>query len=159
VIEDLIRILDTSYIPDTMNTLRPMIVPVYNTEASRILEVLQSVYEAQLTAGRTRSQPSIPEGVPPQVATALREIRAAASRPLLTMEIDELTNSIVVFAAAQLGQEVAELIRQLDDNAAENASRRVNIIALQRLNTTRLQQALDVLSRETSGRWPSRRRR
>jgi hypothetical protein len=47
-----------------------------------------------------------------------------------------------------LGQEVAELIQQLDENAKENASRRVNIIALERMNSTRLQQALQRLSRE-----------
>jgi type II secretory pathway component GspD/PulD (secretin) len=132
-----------------MNTLQPQIVPVRNTEASRVLEVLQSVYKTQLTAGGSRSRLTVPQGLPPQLATLLRTISAASSGPILTLEMDELTNSIIVFAPPQLGKEVADLIRQLDENAKDNASRRINIIALERMNTKRLQQALDLLSRET----------
>jgi hypothetical protein len=148
VIENLLRILDSSYLPETMNTLRPKIIPVQHAEASRILDVLQAIYRTQLTAGGVRNRLDVPQGLPPQLATLLRTISAASSGPILTLEIDEITNSIIVFAPPQLGQEVAELIQQLDENAKENASRRINIIALERMNSSRLQEALQRLSRE-----------
>ena len=105
-----------------------------------------------MSARGTRAEISIPRGVPLEVSTLLRQINAAASGPILTLEIDEVTNSIVVFAPEKLGQEVAQFVRQLDDNAAENASQTVDIISLERMNTKSLQQALQILSRDRSRR-------
>jgi hypothetical protein len=89
----------------------------------------------------------IPEGISREVASLLRQINAAASGPLLTLEVDSVTNSIVVLAPNQLSAEVESLIRQLDENARNNDSRDIGIVTLKGTNVQQIEDALEQLLR------------
>jgi type II secretory pathway component GspD/PulD (secretin) len=148
VIGELLRVLDSSNVPDSLANARPRIVPVEYLEAERLLELLQGVYETQLkTGGDSRSEMDIPEGISREVASLLRQINAAASGPLLTLEVDSVTNSIVVLAPNQLSAEVESLIRQLDENARNNDSRDIGIVTLKGTNVQQIEDALEQLLR------------
>jgi hypothetical protein len=76
----------------------------------------------------------------------LRQINAASSAPLLTIEVQEETNSLVVKAPQNLIDEISELVTQLDETSATNRARGVTLIPLKKTNSRRVMQVLnDVL--------------
>jgi type II secretory pathway component GspD/PulD (secretin) len=152
VITELLRVLDSSNVPDSLANARPVIVPIEYLEASSVLEILRGVYESQMTSGGRRPEIEIPEGVSDEVASLLRQINAASSGPLLTLEVDDVTNSIVILAPSQLSNEVSLLAKQLDENARQNDSKEIGIVTLQHTNVNQLQRALNDLLRSTRNR-------
>ena len=150
VIADLLRVLDSSNVPESLATRRPQIVPVHNTEADRVAEIVRSVYKAQINERGQQREIDIPEGLSDEVATVLRQLNAASAGPLLTVEVDVQTNSIVLLAPQELGQEVTALIRRLDENAKTQNSRSVQLIQLRSLKSEAVQSFLDDLLRSRS---------
>ncbi|MBX3440188.1 MAG: hypothetical protein KF861_22050, partial [Planctomycetaceae bacterium] len=126
-IESLIQTLDSENIPDSLASFQTRIVPVNHADAAAIARTLQGIYRSQMTAGGARQSVSIPEGVPSSIASVLRQINAAASSPLLTVEVDRATNSLVLMAPNNLLDEVSELITRLDESAAVSQARQLRI--------------------------------
>lgn len=153
-IEQLLKVLDTQEIPLANNRLnQARIVRVENVEADQVMDVLQSVYRTQLRPDQP-PRIQIPAGVSVEVAVALREVNAAAAAPLLTLEVDQATNSIIVLASERLGSEVESLIQRLDQENKEGNTRAIRVIALENANTERIEQALERMlrNRRRSGR-------
>lgn len=141
-IGSLIEILDISEIPLAANRgNQARIVAVANVQADRILEVLESVYRTQLRPDQP-PRLQIPAGVSVDVAVALREINAEAIAPLLTLEVDQATNSIIVLASERLGSEVEALIQRLDQQHKDGNTRSFKVIALEKTNLERIDNAL-----------------
>jgi hypothetical protein len=67
--------------------------------------------------------------------------------------MDQVSNAVVILAPSQLGQEVASLVKQLDENARQNDTTEISLVPLREMNAQQLQEALDDLLRS------SRRRR
>ena len=145
VIAELLRVLDSANVPDSMANARPRLVPVKYLKAQRIHDILQGVYETQLKTGGNRPDVEIPEGVEPELASILQQINTANAGPLLTLEVDDITNSIVVLAPNELSQEVTELIQTLDENARGNDDRDIRIVTLKNTNVGQLEEALSEL--------------
>jgi type II secretory pathway component GspD/PulD (secretin) len=155
VVENLVRILDSAEIPDSSALIRPKMIPIKNTRAQDIEEVLREIYRTQLTMGGGRRQVEIPRGVSTEVASVLRQINAATSGPLLTLGTDDLTNTLIVMAPADLAEEISDVVKQLDEAAlGENPARTLKIISLKKLNSDRLDEAIDMLLRRRSRRGP-----
>lgn len=147
-IEQLIKVLDTRELPLAMNRLnQARIVPVENVEAEQIMDVLESVYRTQLRPDQP-PRIQIPAGVSVEVAVALRESNAAAAAPLLTLEVDQRTNSIIVLASERLGTEVESLIKRLDQENKDGNTRSFKVIALENSNTERIERALERMLRD-----------
>ncbi len=146
VIEEIVEVLDSNDIPDTLTTSLPELIVVRNADAGRILEILRDVYRTQLTSGGGRREIEIPEGVSSEVASILQQINVATAGPVLTLGIDRVANSIVMRAPAELGMEVRGFVEQLDRNAVEVPTRSIRVIRLNDTNTTRLQQILRDIS-------------
>ena len=106
--------------------------------------MLTGIYKAQMSAGGSRQSVAIPKGVPTAVATVLRQINAASSAPLLNIQVEATTNSLVVMAPQNLLEEVTELVERLDKAAATSRARGVSIIELRKTNSRRV---MDVLNR------------
>ena len=146
-IEDLIQTLDTEQVPQSLQTNRTEVVLLKHAQAARVQSVIQSIYRAQMSPGKSRASVAIPAGVPPEVASVLRQINASASSPLLTVEADETTNSLVVMAPATLLEEVTGLIEQLDETAGTNRAYGVTVIPLKKTNASTLMRALGRIAR------------
>jgi hypothetical protein len=86
----------------------------------------------------------------------LQQMNAAAAGPLLTLQVDQVTNSIVILAPGQLGEEVVELVQQLDQKAEAEDARRIGIVPLKSANVEQLEEALEQLMRDRRGRSRSR---
>ena len=147
VLVELLEVLDSKNLDDSLANSRPQIVRVKNTEAARIHEMLQSVYQTQLSSGGSQTEVEIPEGVDPEVASVLRQINAATAGPLLTLEVDRVTNSIVILAPKQLASQVSELVKKLDEDAKTSDSRAIKIIRLEGTNVRNIEDSLQDLLR------------
>ena len=143
-IEQLIEILDSDNIPETVATARTNVISIKHADAAKVNTVLTGIYKAQMSAGGSRQSVAIPKGVPTAVATVLRQINAASSAPLLNIQVEPTTNSLVVMAPQNLLEEVTELVERLDKAAATSRARGVSIIELRKTNSRRV---MDVLNR------------
>jgi type II secretory pathway component GspD/PulD (secretin) len=152
VIAELLRVLDTSNVADSMANARPRIVPVQYMEADDVLGILRGVYETQLRSEGSRPEIEIPRGVSSEIAILLEQLNAASAGPLLTMETDDVTNSIIVLAPSPLSQEIAELIKQLDENAKLNDRQEIGFVRLEGTNVKNLQEVLQQLLRTRRSR-------
>lgn len=154
-IEGLLETLDSTELADTLIATKPTRIPVKNTKASDILVVLEEVYETQLRSGG--AQLPIPSGVPRELASVLQQISAASSGPLMTLSVDEVSNSIIVLAPQLLVAEVQNLIESLDE-AAANPARTVRVVPLTKTNAEAVEDALQLLLNNDGRSSRSRRR-
>jgi type II secretory pathway component GspD/PulD (secretin) len=142
IVEELLQILDTSELPDPLSTSRPELLPLRNTQARRVLEILQNVYRNQLTSGGGRKPVPIPKGISTGVASVLQQINAAAAGPLLTLDVDQTTNSIVMRAPPELREEIKAFVERLDGQASQRPSRGIRVIRLKNSKADRMQAVL-----------------
>ena len=157
-IEELLQVLDAEDSPEMLSANRPRLIPVKNTEASRIEDVIRSIYQSALKNGGGAPPIPVPAGVSQDVAVAIQRVNAASNAPLLTVEVDDRTNSLVVMAPTSLFDEIKELVQQMDTAANDDSTRRLKVIKLKSLNIRSLEKSLDMLTGE-GGRSRSRRRR
>ncbi len=144
-IEELLRILDTADVTDTFAANKPKRIPVKNTEASRIEDMLRDIYQTQLKAGGGGRPIPVPSGVSPQVAAAIQQANAAREAPLLTLGVDEQSNSLIVLAPANLTTEIEQLVAELDTAAVGDSAKGLRVIQLQKTNSKRVRQALNLI--------------
>jgi type II secretory pathway component GspD/PulD (secretin) len=142
-IEQLLEILDTEKLPDSGRIFRTEVVEVRHADAAEIEDVIQGVYRTELSAGGSRRAIEIPAGIDSSVASVLRQINAQSSAPLLTVEVQRETNSLVLKAPQTLIEEIRELVRQLDDTSSASRARSVRLVPLERTNSRRVMQVLD----------------
>ncbi len=144
-IASLIQVLDSPDITDALSINQPIIVTVRNTDADRILTILNSVFRSQLSTGGGRKQVPIPPGLPVEVASLLQQVNVATSGPLLTLGVDTVTNAIIVLAPPQLRDQVKATIGQLDRAVETEPGEEIQIIQLKKTSPARIQRALDNL--------------
>jgi len=155
-IERLLKQLDTDDIPESLVANRPTLIPVKHTPAVRIETVLQSIYKTQLTSGGIKRQIPIPSGASQQVAEVIQQVNTAAAGPLMTLGVDDTTNSLVVMAPNPLVREVQALVAELDEAALNDTSRGVRIVKLKNTSALRVKEILDALIKDASRRRSSR---
>jgi type II secretory pathway component GspD/PulD (secretin) len=144
-IEELLRILDSADIPESLASNKPKMIPIKNTDAERIEDILRDLYRGQLTSGGGRRPIPVPSGVSPQVAAAIQQANATSGGPLLTLGVDEASNSLIVLAPITLTTEIEQLVAELDTAAIGDSSRSLRLIPLQKTNSKRVRAALDML--------------
>ncbi|MEZ6131030.1 MAG: secretin N-terminal domain-containing protein [Planctomycetaceae bacterium] len=145
-IEQLIEVLDSDRLEDSQRAYQTEILVLQHASASRVEDVIQGVYKAEMTAGGARSTVAIPKGVPSDVAAVLRQINAAASSPLLTVEVQQDTNSLVLKAPQSLLDDVKDLVQKLDTASEATRARGITLVPLKKTNSARVMKILgDVL--------------
>ena len=147
-IERLLKMLDSDEIPESLAANRPHLIPVENTSASRIEQVLKDIYKTQLTSGGVKQQIPVPSGASVEVAAVIQQINTASAGPLMSLGVDETTNSIVVMAPGPLVKEVSDLVAQLDENALHDTSRGVKIVKLKSTSAMRVKEILDTIIKD-----------
>ena len=145
IAEYLATSLDTPDSASAIGLRKPRILSIEHTDAQEIYAALRAVYKSQLTSGGGRKSVSIPEGVSSDVASVLQQINAAATAPLLTLHVDQKTNSIIVNAPLQLADEIAEFVTTMDAQAQTHPARTVQLIPLKGGNARRVRRALEAL--------------
>ncbi len=146
-VEEILDVLDSMDLPESLTTPRPRMIPVQNLPANNVLTVLQTVYRTQLSARSGVRPITIPQGISFEMSSMLQLINAAAEAPLLTLDVDLTTNSIVMRAPRQLGEEIEEFIQELDEQAKDGGKRSISLVPLKTMNTSEVQDALQMLMR------------
>lgn len=142
-IEKLIETLDSSDIPEALAANRPRRVRVKYGSATQIMDVLRLVYKQQLTTGGGRKEVPIPAGLAPEIAALIQQMNAANTGPLLSLSVDQTSNSIVIMAPRSLADQVEQLIEELDQASVDEEAHSMNIIPTRRMNSTRMQKILN----------------
>ena len=137
-IEGLVEVLDSDQVPESLAANKPRIIPIKNTDAGQIEEVLRDVFRTQLTPYTRTSRTS--------------SSRSGGMALNLTPEltVDEVTNSLIVKAASPLIDEITELAQTLDEAAGQQRARGLKIISLKKASASRVEEALDAILRGTS---------
>jgi hypothetical protein len=161
-IERLIKVLDTSDLPESLLTAQPARIQLKHAKAFQVAQLLREVYREQLSERRGKRR--IPSGFASTLRelrgaglnqemtmTAIQQLTAQETGPELTIGIDEQTNSLVLMASKPLLDEIRELTDSLDV-ASEEASDTVQVVPLKKTSTEAVQRALQMLMRERQSR-------
>ena len=131
-IEGLLKVLDTAEVPKTLPANKPKLIPIVNTKATRIEQVIRDMFETQLSSSGGKD--SLPSWLSSE------------------MSVDEVTNSLVVMAPSPLIDEITDLAERLDKAAGENPAEGIKIIALKKINAARAVEALEQIRGRSSSR-------
>ena len=128
-LEQLLKILDREGSPE-QNTIepKPQIIPVRNTQASDVAEIVKQVYPDRLAGAAGARQPTPQEFI--QLLTAGRgggrrggggggRRGQQEELPKLSIGVDTRTNSLIVSAPDKLVQRRETLVEELDHSAAD----------------------------------------
>ena len=150
LIEQMLKIIDQQNSPEDVETIaKPRLIPVFNSNANEVLEVVKQVFSQQIASsggGGNQRQPS-----PEDFIRALRGGGGggrggrgdSGSEPVkMTVSVDPRSNSIVVAAPDPLFDQVKALVEQLDDAIEEN-DQTMLVVPLARSNPQVMQKALN----------------
>ena len=137
MIEGLIKVFDSDEVPEALASNKPKLIPIENVDAEQVAEVIREVFRSQLT---------------PQSRSSSRNGQTSSTRIVPQVAVDKGTNSLVVMAGSPLIEEITQLAKVLDEAAAENPARRIKIIPLDKVNATRMQEALEKIIKPSSRR-------
>lgn len=136
-IEQLLKVLDQRVGPEEVEaSARPRLIPVYNTKASDIAQVVQQVYQDRLGGGGAMS--------PQEMMRMLRGGNGAnveSQVEPMSIGIDERSNSLVVRAPDPLFDEVRLLVSSLDQEQLESAET-TRVVSLKHSNSSAVQKAI-----------------
>jgi len=132
--EEIGKLIEVFDSPELATSLRPTMIPIANTKAERIEEVVREVFRADFGFGRGRGTSSLQA----------------------QLAVDEMTNSLVVMARGPLVEEVTRLAQSLDEAAGKSPARSLKIISLKNTNATRIEEALDTLLQDSIRRYRRR---
>lgn len=142
IIRELLETLETAELPDSLDVFRPELLQLEHADASRVLEILENVYKTQLTTGGGRTPIKIPKGVSTSVAALLQQANADSSGPVLTLDVEETSNSLIVRAPPELRREVSDFVATLDVQASTRSNKHVKVIRLERTTAGRMNEVL-----------------
>ncbi len=146
IVEELLGVIDSEDLLDTLQQITPTTVQLQSANAKNVADIIEDVYKSQLSAGAGRRPVEIPEGVTTSVAIVLQQLNAQASSPLLTIAVDEITNSLILRAPVDLTNEIKAFIEKLDKQSTDAPGRRVQLLRLESTNTKNLEKALKILT-------------
>jgi len=166
LIEQILMVLDQRESPEEiLAQAKPQLIPVYNTQAADVAEIVKQVYQDRMVTGGGGNSGGGRPSNPMEFFQMMRgqggdrEGRGASRGGTteqvdrLSIGVDERTNSVIVCAADLLFQEVKQLVEALD-NAAVESDEAVEVVSLRGASPQAVQQALATLmgdSVQTSG--------
>ena len=145
-INQVLEILDQSEGPEEVVAEgKPRLIPVYNTSAAEIAQVVQSVYADRMQSSGSGGQPSAED-----ILRALRGGRGGGGGgggetqepEKMTIGVDERSNSIVVRASDPLFEQVRTLVQELDE-LQRDSTQATKIVSLKFSNSDAVKQALE----------------
>ncbi len=142
MVGQLLEVLDSQGLPDPLNVYKSEIFQFKYIHVSRAMAIIRNVYKPQLSPGMGKKPIEIPEGVTNSVASILTQINASNRGPILTLDMDATTNSMIMRAPPELREEITKFAQELDEQGANNSNRSVRVIQLRQGKSTIIQEAL-----------------
>jgi type II secretory pathway component GspD/PulD (secretin) len=168
--EELLKILDQRESPEEILVQpKPRLVPVFNTKADEIVEILKQVYQDRIGSSSSSTSSGQP-GMPPMFMMfrgmrggsggggSSSGSRSSDDSQKMSLGVDSRTNSVIVAASEPLFEEVKQFIEQLDKAAIQATNQTMRVVTLHNASVESVEQALSSLvgdsvqvSRSTSG--------
>jgi type II secretory pathway component GspD/PulD (secretin) len=147
LIEQLLRVVDQLDVPESTVNPRPRLIPVVNTGAAQIADILREVYSERLAGSNRQRQPS-----PEEFMQMLRGGRggsqsnrkSTAETQKVSIGVDARTNSLIVSAPQALYEEIEQLVKTLD-HATSESNTAIRVVTLKRSNPATVQKALTAI--------------
>jgi type II secretory pathway component GspD/PulD (secretin) len=155
-VEDTLRILDASELPEQLRAKAPRYIPVLHADVGDVAEIIRDVYKEEMNPSQRQQQ----RGQNPIAAImgGGNQGAAPATRITLTLGVDYGTSRLIVSCSEPMYLQIEDMVRELDRGALE-ARKTTRIVSLEHANTSILQQTLGglmskvkVSSSSTSGR-------
>jgi len=150
LVEEILRVLDRSDSPEDVAVQpKTVIIPVRNTQAEEIAQILRSVYQDRLVTGAGQQRAPSPQ----ELIQLLRGGRGGGGgrsqpqeeTPKMSIGVDSRTNSLIVSAPERLLKEVQQLVEQLDQRAETESEETTQVVTLERANPESIRSALTAL--------------
>jgi hypothetical protein len=150
LMEQLLVVIDRPDVPESTVNPRPRLIPVLNTSAAQLAEILREVYSERLASANRNRQPSPEEmmqllrGGGRGGSSSTSRSRQAESAQKISIGVDTRTNSLVVSAAEPTFKEIEQLVKTLD-HATTATNQAVRVVTLKRSNPATVQKALSAI--------------
>lgn len=150
LIEEILRVLDQADSPEDVAVQpKTIIIPVKNTQAEEIAQILRSVYQDRLVTGGGANRPPSPQ----EIIQLLRGGRGGPGgrtqpqeeQQRMSIGVDVRTNSLIVSAPEKLLNEVKQLVEQLDQKAVTESEETTQVVTLQKASPESVRAALSAL--------------
>ncbi|MDB5339364.1 MAG: NolW domain protein, partial [Planctomycetaceae bacterium] len=148
-VEDVLKVLDASELPESMRDRVPRMIPVEHADVDEVSGIIENVFKDYMTApaampaggggggGFNPLAMLMAAGAGGGDAKQKRGIR-------LTLGVDKRTNSLIVSADENLFRQVETVVKNLDQAALE-ANRTIRVVTVNQANSHLVQQALGSL--------------
>jgi type II secretory pathway component GspD/PulD (secretin) len=151
LMEQLLQVIDRPDVPESTVNPKPRLIPVLNTGAAQIAEIIREVYQERMASANRNRQPSPEEfmqmlrgggGGSRGGASSSRNRQAEGQK--ISIGVDTRTNSLVVSAAEPVFQEIEQLVKTLD-HATTDSNQAIRVVTLKRSNPATVQKALTAI--------------
>jgi type II secretory pathway component GspD/PulD (secretin) len=162
-VEDVLRILDASELPEQLRDRAPRYIAVDHAEVGEVAEIIRDVFKEELTPPAPVQQGRGGSGGNPLAALmGGGGSTATAPKVQMTLGIDRQNSRLYVSCNGPMFLQVSEMVEEIDA-AALGARRAIRVVPLQHASSAMIQQTLGALmprvqvsTSSTSGRASSR---
>ncbi|QDT63622.1 secretin N-terminal domain-containing protein [Calycomorphotria hydatis] len=146
--EDVLKLLDSSELPESLRDRVPRAILVQHADAAQVASILRDVYADQMGNNNQNNQNRGGQrgggrgGFNPfEAMMAGQAAPAAVQEARVTIGVDTQTSQIIVSANDATYNEIKRLVETLDESARE-ANRTVRVMSVSKENSLLIQQAL-----------------
>ena len=147
-VEEVLRILDASELPDQLSDRSPHYIEVKHAFVGDVAQMIQDVFKEELTPPQPQQQQ---RGGGQNPLAALMgggggnsRGNSLQNRVRMTLGVDYQNSRLIVSASESLAQDVKSMVEEIDQ-AALDARRTIRIVSLEHASTAALQQTLGAL--------------
>jgi type II secretory pathway component GspD/PulD (secretin) len=145
-VEDVLRILDASELPEQLRDRAPRYIAVKHAQVDEVAAILRDVFKEELTPPQPAQQQRGGGGGNPFAALMGGGGGSAASAPKvqMTLGIDYQNSRLYVSSNESMFQQVLTMVEEID-SAAQEARRAIRVVPLQHASSAMIQQTIGSL--------------
>lgn len=157
-VEDVLRILDASELPEQLRDRAPRYIAVKHAQVDEVADIIRDVFKEELTPPQPAQQQRGGGGNPFAALMGGGGSAASAPKVQMTLGIDYQNSRLYVSSNEPMYQQVVAMVEEIDSAALE-ARRAIRVVPLQHASSAMIQQTIGSLlprvkvsSSSTSGR-------
>ena len=143
-VEDVLRILDASELPEQLRDRAPRYIAVNHAQVDEVAAIIRDVFKEELTPPQPIQQQRGGGGNPLAALMGAAGGGGAAQKVQMTLGIDYQNSRLYVSCSEPMFLQVSEMVEEIDA-AALNARRAIRVVPLQHASSTILQQTIGSL--------------
>ena len=145
-VEQMLKVLDASELPDSLRDRSPGIIPVKYASANEVANIIKELYKDYMQAPQQQqnSQRGNPFAAMMGGRGSQNSSNAKPPEAKLAVSVDTNANQLLVSASDSLFQEIQSLVSELD-YSAQMSRKSVRVVTLNEANSALIQNALTSL--------------